>query len=163
MKDQDEFCSKVKQCEKAMYFLAFSIVRNEQDAADVTSEAILRAFVNINALKNDDLFKPWILKIVHNTAIELVRKNSKIIDIDELNDKAEQSKENDVETTIALRQAIENLKQPYRTVVILFYYENLSTAQIAKITGVSILNVRQQLSRARKQLKKVLKEDFFNE
>lgn len=53
-----------------------------------------------------------------------------------------------------------NLKQPYQTVVILFYYENLSIIEISRITNTSIVAVKKQLSRARKMLLEVLKEDF---
>ena len=59
-----------------------------------------------------------------------------------------------------LQNAVNRLKQPYRTVVVLFYYENLSAAEIAKITDSNVAAVKKQLSRARNMLRESLKEDF---
>lgn len=57
-------------------------------------------------------------------------------------------------------EAVNSLKQPYRTVVVLFYYENLSVSKIAQITSTNMVTVKKQLSRARKMLREILKEDF---
>ena len=143
-----------------MYSLAFSIVKNNADAAEVISESILRAYKNIQTLKKADSFKPWILRIIHNTAVEMIRKNSKIIPIDELNNAVQESNENEIATNLTLKSAVEQLRQPYRTIVVLFYYENLSVSKIAQITDSNAVTVKQQLSRARKMLREALKEDF---
>lgn len=159
--NKDEFCEHIRICEKAMYALAFSIVRNEFDAGEIISESIYRAYKNLHTLKNENSFKPWILRIVHNTAVELIRKNSKITPMDELPDTADDSTENEITTKLVLRDAVESLKQPYRTVVVLFYYESLSVPKIAQITSTNIVAVKQQLTRARKMLRDILKEDFL--
>ena len=162
MTDKELFCEQIRQQEKAMYTLAFSVVRNETDAAEIISESIFRAYKSMDTLKNEKAFKPWILLIVHNTAVEFVRKNSKIISLDEV-EIPDENNENRLITTISLKEAIESLKQPYRTVIVLFYYEDFSIAQISKITDASIATVKQRLFRARKQLREILKEDFRNE
>lgn len=158
--DKDEFCECIRLYEKAMYSLAFSIVRNESDAGEVISEAIYRAYKNLNSLKYKSSFRPWILKIVHNAAVEMIRKNSKLISMEEIEAPADDGAENDITTKLALRDAVESLKQPYRTVVVMFYYENLSVSEIAQITGTNVVAVRQRLSRARKILRESLKEVF---
>ena len=160
MTDKDEFCENIRLCEKAMYSLAFSIVRNESDAGEVISESIYRAYKNIDTLKNKNAFKPWILRIIHNTAVEMIRKNSKIIPMEETPEIVDGSAESEITTKIAIREAVYQLKQPYRTVVVLFYYENLSVSKIAQITSTNVVAVKKQLSRARKMLREILKEDF---
>lgn len=157
--DKNGFCTQIRKCEKAMYALAYSIVGNESDSEDILSEAICRAYQNLNTLENERAFQSWILRIVHNTAVETIRKNARIIPMEDLPETADDAGEA-LTTKLALREAVERLKQPYRTVVILFYYENLSVASIAKITGVRTAAVRQQLSRARGMLRDRLKEDF---
>lgn len=146
-----------------MYSVAYSIVKNDCDCAEVISESIYRAYANLDNLKNYAVFKTWILRIVHNTAVEYVRKNYKYIMVDDYEQNYDTAVSNELETKIVLKQAIESLKQPYRTVVVLFYYEGLSTNDISNITGASIINVRKQLQRARTMLKQILKEDFQNE
>lgn len=157
---KEEFCSQVRLCEEAMYRLAYSIMRNEDDAAEVVSEAIFRAYKNLNSFRNLASFKTWMLKIVHNTAVETVRKNSRSVLADDFSEESFGKHEEDTALKMTLREAVESLKNPYRTVVVLFYYENLSTAQIARITDASGAAVKQQLSRARKMLLELLKEDF---
>lgn len=159
MIDKDTFCRLVRQNEKAMYSVAFSILSNESDAADAISEAIYRAYKSLDTLKNEYAFKPWILRIVRNCAVELVRSNKNLLSIDDV-EVEESSGENEIVTALALRKAVEQLKQPYKEVVVLYYYEDLSIAQISKITGASVVTAKQQLSRARKMLRDMLMEPF---
>ena len=162
MNGNDEFCEKIRLYENAMYALAFSILRNDTDAADAISESIVKAYCNLNSLKNDLAFKPWILKIVHNTSLEIARKKCVTVDIDEQYDLSDDSLSGDLSTKLVLRDVVEKLNQPYRTVVILYYYNCMSIIEIAKITGGSVVSVKKQLSRAREMLRKSLnKEDFF--
>ena len=159
MIDKDTFCRLVRQNEKAMYSVSFSILSNESDAADAISEALYRAYKNLDTLKNEYAFKPWILRIVRNCAVELVRGNKNLLSIDDV-EVEESSGENDIVTALTLRKAVEQLKQPYKEVVVLYYYEDLSIAQISKITGASVVTTKQQLSRARKMLRDMLMETF---
>ena len=159
MIDKDTFCRLVRQNEKAMYSVSFSILSNESDAADAISEALYRAYKNLDTLKNEYAFKPWILRIVRNCAVELVRSNKNLLSIDDV-EVEESSGENDIVTALTLRKAVEQLKQPYKEVVVLYYYEDLSIAQISKITGASVVTAKQQLSRARKMLRDMLMGTF---
>ncbi len=158
----DEFCEKIRLYQDAMYALAFSILRNDQDAADAISESVMKAYSNLSQLKNPRSFRPWLLKIVHNTCLEILRSSTATVSIDEQYHLEDDASHPDISTKLVLRDAIERLNQPYRTVVYLFYYENLSIVEISKITGGSVIAVKKQLSRARSMLKKSLnKEDFF--
>ena len=163
---KEEFCSQVRLCEEAMYRLAYSIMRNEDDAAEVVSEAIFRAYKNLNSFRNLASFKTWMLKIVHNTAVETVLAHTDgdvpnvVLRVSDFSEESFGKHEEDTALKMTLREAVESLKNPYRTVVVLFYYENLSAAQIARITDASGAAVKQQLSRARKMLLELLKEDF---
>lgn len=158
--DKDSFCDAVRKCENAMYALAFSLVQNDSDAGEVLSESIYRAYKNMDTLKNENAFKSWILRIVHHTAVEMIRKNTRMQSVEEIPVQIREGDENRITTNISVREAVKRLKQPYQTVVILFYYENLSLLQIAQITEKNIVTVKQQLSRARKMLRELLKEDF---
>ena len=158
--DKDAFCKHIQLYEKAMYSLALSIVRNDSDAGEIISESIYRAYKNLDTLKKEKSFKPWMLRIVHNTAVETIRKNSKIITSEETPNIPDDSLENDITAKLTIREAVNSLKQPYRTVVVLFYYENLSVSKIAQITSTNMPAEKKQLSRARKMLREILKEDF---
>lgn len=160
---QTVFCEQVRACERAMYVTAFSVVQNDADAAEVISESVCRAFARLDTLQKDSAFCAWILRIVHNTAVELVRKNNRQVPVDVLPEAADAAQD-ECETVdrIALQSAVNALRQPYRTVILLYYYESLSVAEIAETTETSPVAVRAQLSRARKMLRAALKEDDFD-
>ena len=158
--EKDEFCNYIRMNESAMYYLAFSLVGNESDVEDVISESIYRAYKNYHSLKNKKAFKTWMLRIVYNTAVELIRRDSRMVPVEKITDNAGEDIREEITTRIAVREAVESLKQPYRTVTILFYYDNLTIAEIAQVTNTKIVTVKQQLSRSRKMLLEILKEDF---
>ena len=146
-----------------MYTLAYSIVKNEQDACDIVGDAILRAYSGITSLQNKKSFRTWILRIVHNTAIDFLRKQENHVSVEDIEVYADNLPADNTDTTtkLAIREAVNHLPQPYRTVITLFYYEGLSTAKIAQITNTSVGAVRKQLHRGRTQLKEYLnREDF---
>lgn len=154
------FCENIRKCEKSMYSLAYGILKNENDVADVIQESILKAYCNYNGLKNPQKFKQWILRIVHNTAIDYINKRYELIDND-IPEQAVLSSNIDKESKLVIWDAIQKIKLPYRTTLILFYYEDYSILQIADIMSLSVVNVKQQLSRGRKMLAKLLNEEDF--
>ena len=158
---KDLFCENVHKCEKSMYALAYGILKNENDVADVIQESILKAYCNYNGLKNPHKFKQWILQIVHNTAIDYIHNRLDLINT-EIEEPTSTPSVVDKESKLVIWDAIQKVKLPYRTVLILFYYEDYSILQISKIMSTSATNVKQQLSRGRKMLAKLLdKEDFL--
>lgn len=161
MTDKELFCEQIRQLERSMYSLAFSIVKNEADALEILSEAVFRAYKNLDTLRSQKAFKAWVLRIVHNTAVEYVRKNTGSLPLEAAEAIDEGYK--DPAVSLSLREAVRQLGPPYRTVILLYYYEDLSAAQISVITGSTVVAVKQRLSRARKQLRELLKEDFENE
>lgn len=153
--DQKEwFCKNIKSLENGMYRLSYSILKNEADAQDAVQEAIYKSYKNLETLKDKRKFKPWIYKIVTNTSFEILKNTKNYLDIEEENIQAEKI---DIETNITLWNAVQNLKQPYRTVITLFYYEDMSIKEISKITGNNTDAVKKQLSRGREKIKEVIK------
>lgn len=160
MTTKEEFCENIRKYESSMYHLAYTIVRNDDDASEVISESIYRAYKNYDTLKNKRAFKTWILRIIHHTAVEMIRKNAKLIPVEEVDKATTEDFQKQLTTKMVVKDAIESLKQPYRTVTFLYYYENLSISKIAHIMNSNRVAVKQQLSRSRKMLLEILKEDF---
>lgn len=160
--DKEFFCDNIRQYESSMYAFALGLLKNEMDAADVIQESILKAYCSLHTLKNKEKFKPWIMSIIHNTAMDFYKKRRYTEDIDEIQEIEANQSTIDIETQMTVWEATRLLKMPYREVIILFYYEDNSIKEIAKITSTSVANVRQQLSRGRKMLAEILnKEDFI--
>lgn len=162
MTDKDYFCECIRQYESSMYKLAMGILKNEPDAEDAMQDAILKAYSNLDQLKDRSKFRPWILSIVHNCSIECIRKRKDMTDIEEEQWIAAPEPMVDSAARIAVWDAVQKLKRPYRTVIILFYYEDCSIIQIAKITNTSVNSVKTQLLRGRKMLAQLLNREDFN-
>ena len=160
----NDFCERIRACEGSMYALAYGILHNQHDAEDAISDTIMRAYTNLSHLKNEGTFKAWLLKILHNVCLESLRSKRPTVDIEEQYDLDDGFSYQDVNTKLVLRQAVSQLRPPYRAIVILYYYENLSLQEIADITGQTVTAAKTQLSRARNMLKNALnKEDFYRE
>ena len=161
MTDKAYFSQQIRTHESSIYGLAYSILKNEHDAADAMQDAILKAYSNLHTLKDKSKFKSWMLTIVHNTAIEHLRRLRPAVDIDAQYDLAAPPPAVAPETRQTVREAVQQLKLPYREIVQLYYYENYSTGQIAAMLDSPPSTIRQQLFRARKMLAQLLnKEDF---
>lgn len=160
--NREFFCDAVRMYEKDLYAVAFSVVRNEQDAADVIQDAVLKAYSKLDTLRNREQVKPWLLKIVHHTAVSFLRSRSKEQLFAEQDDMPCSDFSPQTDTKLTVWDYVQQLKLPYRMVLILFYYQNYSVQDIAKITATPAPAVRQQLSRGRKMLAGVMKkEDFY--
>ena len=65
--DKNSFCNLIRENKLSMYRVAKSILGKEEDVEDAVSEAILKAYKNIKELKDESLFKTWLIRIVINT------------------------------------------------------------------------------------------------
>lgn len=138
----------------------FSLCRDFSLAEDIVSESFYKAFVTID--EERDGFKFWLLKVCRNCYFDYLRKNKKLTVLDE-NLYAD---ENDVASSIiqkeeykALYNAISLLKQNYKEIVLLYYFDGMSVAEIASITEQSVENVKIQMFRARAKLRQILEAE----
>ena len=162
MDDREYFAKLIVEHEKSMYAAAYSVLKNDSDIADAVQDAIVKAYLNFASLKNRDKFKPWIMKIVHNTAVGYIRRRHDEVDIDtQAEILPDTSRPSDTETEITVRQAVNRLSSPFREVIVLFYYESCSVREIAGITNRPEATVRVQLLRGRKMLAEFLKKEDF--
>lgn len=140
-----------------MYRFAYSIVQNQQDAEDVVSEAILRAYTHLEELRNLKKMKSWLFQILVNESRACLNQKKRIDlmkDVSQLHDNIQPMQE-----TTNLLEFVYQLEEIFREVVILYYFEELSVREIAKILSVSEGTVKSRLSRARVKLKQFLEND----
>jgi RNA polymerase sigma factor (sigma-70 family) len=149
---------------KSSYNLAKWLTRSHEDAEDVVQDAFLRAFSAFENLRGEDA-KPWLLKIVRNTSMTLLKRNrnigSTIAFEEKLEDPSEQSPDPEEILVMScdreqVRQALEQLPANFREAVVLREMEGLSYKEIATIMGIPIGTVMSRLSRGREWLKQLL-------
>lgn len=143
-----------------LYKIAFLYMKNEQDALDLVGSTILKGFQNIRTLKKPEWFKTWLTRILINTAKDELKK---IIHYDEIDENTLSRRYQTVtpEEQMDLNSAIERLPEKYRMVIVLKYFRDLSVHEISYIMNAPEGTVKAYLSRARDELKKTLKEDYF--
>ena len=151
--DKEWFSENVLECQESLYILAYSILRGEEDAKDAVQEAIWRAYENLDSLREQSKFRPWIMKILSNTAYSMLRQRRQTFNIDEQEDIPAPENGADVNTRISLWEAVEKLEMPYRQVVVLYYYERFSVKEISGMLDSRPDTIRKRLSRAREMLR----------
>ncbi|WP_234447669.1 sigma-70 family RNA polymerase sigma factor [Viridibacillus soli] len=144
--------------------MAFLYVKNENDALDVVQEAVYKAYISIEQLKELKYFSTWITRILINVALDFIEKSTKVISMDqEVVERIESHAKFPLEDKMDLLQVIEQLEEKYKTVIILRYYEDFSVKQIAELLGYPEGTVKTNLHRALKKLKLEFKEACVNE
>ena len=156
--DKDAFCNLIRENKISMYRVAKSILIKEDDVEDAISEAILKAYKNIKSLKDDRFFKTWIIRIVINESNNIYKKRNREL----LVDKSEfiNVEVNDKYKDFTLYNAINSLDHDLRVTTILFYFEDMKYADIAKTLSVKEGTIKSRLSRAKEKLYKMLKEEL---
>lgn len=81
--DKFEFAQRL-QSDKARYYrIAYSYVKNEQDALDIVGDATYKALLNLRSLKNPEYFGTWMTRIVINCALDQLRRSSRVTFLDD--------------------------------------------------------------------------------
>lgn len=149
--NKEAFARLIHKHKYSMYRVAKSIVKVQEDAEDIVGEAIIKAYTKIHTLKRNEIFKSWLLKIVINESYQFLRKNSKIVPLEEgdiKNHIYEDTYEN-----AELLKAINKLDENQRIVTILFYYEDMSLSDISKLIDIPVGTVKSRLARAKEKLR----------
>jgi RNA polymerase sigma factor (sigma-70 family) len=135
--------------------LAIGIVKNREDAKDITQDSFLKVLENIHKFRNEAKFSTWLYKIVYNLSIHFVQKHGRVQLEDSSNNPHFQhllSDEYNSDNYEELYRAIEKLEDTEKTLIKLFYLCEKSIKEIRIITGLTISNIKVILHRARKKL-----------
>ena len=166
--NSEAFEELLLQYKSYLYKVAYTYVKDKEAALDILQEASFKAWLNIHTLKDEEKFKPWITKILVNTAINYIRKESKVIYIDDENpiissENIVSKKAISLEEKLDLYKAIDLLKPKYKTVIILKYFDDMKIEDISYVLDVPINTVKSHLRRAKEELNNTLKEGYLDE
>ena len=151
----------IRQHQKHLFAAAFSVCQNASDADDVVQDTFLKYHLSKKEFSSPEHIKAWLLRVAINKAKDMNRHTWRwnAVSLDEV---AQSLAAEPGEDTWLLTEVMK-LPEKYRIVLHLFYYEDYSVAEIAKILKVSEGSVKTRLSRARSMLKNNLKEDLVYE
>lgn len=152
---EKQYTDIIKDNKNELYRLAYSYVRNEQDALEVISEAAYKGYVSLNSIKDTKVMKSWLKRIVINEALQLIRNRKDILDdMSWLNSMASISEDHDM--NMDLYKAIDRLSDENRQIIRLRYLMQYSISEIAEIMTMNENTVKTRISRSMKKLKLML-------
>lgn len=156
--EQTTFQTLAEKYMDSVYRVAYNCLKSPHDADDVTQEVFLRLLRTDTAFQSEAHAKHWLLRVAVNESRRLAgspwRRHTAALEDYARTLAWETPQESDL-----FRQVMA-LPAKYRVPLYLFYYEELSTQEIAAVLGRSPSTVRTQLSRAREQLKSLLLEEW---
>ena len=143
---------------------AYIRCKYEEDVKEIVQETIYKAYRNIRSLKEPQYFKTWLSRILINVANDYLRNKGMVdLELDETSYVKEVVIEDNVEIKIDLYNAIDELEDKYKDAVILRYIDDLKIEDISKILDRPVNTIKTHLRKALKDMKKMLKEGYFNE
>jgi RNA polymerase sigma-70 factor (ECF subfamily) len=172
--DQAAFATLMDRYRESIYFMMMKMVRNSDDADDLTIEAFGKAFSRLDQYSPSFAFSTWLFKIASNNCIDFIRKKRiKLTSMDSgyTNEDGEsisidaKSHGRDPEETIIhnqkvrhMRQLVSKLKPRYRELIEKRYFEELSYEEIAEELNLPLGTVKAQLFRARDFLAQMMEQ-----
>jgi RNA polymerase sigma-70 factor (ECF subfamily) len=171
--ERELFHELVRPYERSVYFAAFSILDNQQDAEDVAQETVLKALKNLTSFRGESKFGTWLVSIAINEARARLRHN-KVLKFDSVDAPQEEDDGCFVPAVLTdwrevpsevlerqevrelLRSALESLPPIYREVLILRDVQEFSIADTAEMLRVNEGVVKTRLLRARLMMQKIL-------
>jgi RNA polymerase sigma-70 factor (ECF subfamily) len=161
--DSAAFAKLVRRYERTALAIAYAVVGDASLASDVAQDAFLRCWQRLCELDDPDRFGAWLSRIVRNLATDHLRRRRKEIsseDQDQTNDPGQvidpSSAIDHSDRKSQIDRAIAELDELSRSIVVLKYYEALSSKQIAELLEISPAAVDMRLSRARSELRQKL-------
>ncbi len=167
------FHELIRPCERSIYMLLFSLLKNEAEAEDAAQETAIKVYLNLRNFRGDAQFRTWVLSIARNEALGRLRKRD--IRREESLEAASEDQSGDFTPAILtswreiptealeqkelgaiLRKAIEGLPEIYRNIVLLRDIEEMDIRETAAALGISEGAVKVRLHRARGMLQKEL-------
>lgn len=153
-KDDLWFSREIEAMAPTMFRVAFAILRNRTDCEDAAQNAALKAYANLDTLRERRYFRTWLIRILKNECLTMAHAQRYTTDLDSQIRLGYEMEVPDPD----LNRAFDALSADERIAIALFYYEGYSTREIAKICEVSDGTIRSRLSRARDTLREKLSD-----
>lgn len=172
--DLGSFERLIEKYQQVAYNIAYRMVGNEEDAKDITQEAFIKVFKSIVSFREDSSFSTWLYRIVMNTCKdELRKKKLKVISIDRDIEVGESSVNFEIpdhtyspeaiyekkQLHAMLSQALTDLPEQNRIVVIMRDVQGFSYEDIAECINIPVGTVKSRINRGRHMLRELITKD----
>jgi RNA polymerase sigma factor (sigma-70 family) len=159
--DREAFATLIEKHKSMVYTVAYRIVKNHEDAEELTQDAFLKVFQSIGQFEQRSKFSTWLYRIIYNAAISSIRKKrieSTLLEPmiienfsdEEVFENLDQLDEDDQKALV--ESLMKKLNPEEGALITLYYMEDCSIQEIAAIMGLTQSNVKVKLYRIRKQM-----------
>ncbi|HYE12335.1 MAG TPA: sigma-70 family RNA polymerase sigma factor [Patescibacteria group bacterium] len=171
--NSDLYAELIDRYSGKVYSTAYSYTQNQEEARDLVQEILIKAYNSLQGFKAEAKFSTWLYRIAVNSCIDWSRKRkSKVImtalSFEDTNifDNITSDTEGPEEIVLqqehkeAVRNAVSSLPEIYKTVLILYYFEELQVQEICNILDSPRKTIETRLYRAKKVLKSMLTQEL---
>ena len=151
--DEEAFTHLINSKKEQLYRTAFAYVKNKEDALDIIQDTVYKAYISIDKLKEPKYFNTWLTKILINNAITFMKKNSKIIYLEENELNNISCLEYNSDEKLDLLYAVDELEEKIKKVIILKYLNDLTICEVAKVLEIPEGTVKTYLNKGLSKLK----------
>ncbi|MDR0357019.1 MAG: RNA polymerase sigma factor [Clostridiales Family XIII bacterium] len=163
--DEEAFKILIENKLRTILLQSMNILNNRQDAEDATQEVVISVYRNISKLQNPQVFNAWLHRIIINTCNTMIGKKTRRKDVAGLDDFYETAGDGDAdflpqeslenkEGREELRRIVESLPKKRREALKMYYFDEMSYAEIARSMGVTVSAVSTYILKAKRQIKK---------
>ncbi len=159
----EEFDILINKYYNMLFVIAYKYTRDTFNSEDAVQDTFLKLYRAHKGFESEEHIKNWLIRVTINECINIVKKNRKILLIDQeyinnLPDTSDADEKNE-----EIWHYVCKLKEDYKTIIILYYYENYSLKEIAFILKITETNAASRLDRARKKLKQIVLKETSND
>jgi RNA polymerase sigma-70 factor (ECF subfamily) len=162
--DSEAFSLLVVNYQNIVFSVALKLLKNREDAEEITQEAFIKAFRAIGSFRGGSKFSTWLLRIAYNNCISHLRKKvlplSKTDILPDTEAEVDSMPVEDLadERLRNLETVLKQLPADEYVLIMMYYYEDLSVGDICTVTGLGESNVKVKLFRARNRLRTMMNE-----
>jgi len=170
--DVDSFERLIESHKQRVYNIALRMVKNRDDAFDVSQEVFIRVYKSIGKFGGKSSFSTWIYRITVNCCLDHIKKEGRYKYISDAGEdgpgagvienlRAEETPESVMEKSIKrdeIKKALDLLESDFRAAVVLRDIQGFSYDEISRITNANIGTVKSRISRGRRRLREIYQE-----
>lgn len=163
------FAVLVDRYKDMIFTLALKMVKNREEAEEVSQDTFIKIYNSLNKFKGDSKFSTWIYKIAYNTCLDRLKKSKKEdlnISIDDFSSHLIKTMDTalsvleDKERKQTIQNCLNLLPSEENFLLTLFYFEDQNLEEIGKIMSINTNNVKVKLFRSRQKLAVILKKQL---
>lgn len=151
--EEDVITEFIRGNKEDFYRLAYSYVKNSEDALDIVQDSIHKAIRSSHSLQDFSLLKSWFYRIVVNTSLDFLRKHKRVSIVDTQTMEIIRSGTEDHYENFDLERALDQLAPEYKSIIILRYFEDLKIDEVADVLNENVNTIKTRLYKALKLLR----------